>query len=62
MEFRNYFDKRVFRKHVGDLELEVSDLQSKLENRDQTVSVLQAELMEKNSQLSLAEVRIQQVR
>ncbi|XP_054284452.1 golgin subfamily A member 2-like isoform X2 [Macrosteles quadrilineatus] len=54
-------NNETIRKHVGDLELEVSDLQSKLENRDQTVSVLQAELMEKNSQLSLAEVRIQQL-
>uniref|UniRef100_A0A1B6EI66 Golgin subfamily A conserved domain-containing protein n=1 Tax=Cuerna arida TaxID=1464854 RepID=A0A1B6EI66_9HEMI len=48
-------------KRVGDLELEVSDLRSKLENRDQTLVTLRADWAEKTSQLNLAEVRIQQL-
>uniref|UniRef100_A0A1B6L4L5 Golgin subfamily A conserved domain-containing protein n=1 Tax=Graphocephala atropunctata TaxID=36148 RepID=A0A1B6L4L5_9HEMI len=48
-------------KRVGDLELEVSDLRSKLESRDQALLTLKADLAENSSQLSLAEVRIQQL-
>lgn len=52
----------LFRKRVGDLELEICDLQRKLENQNQTLLSLQVELQDKSSQLSVAQVRIQQVR
>lgn len=52
----------IFRKRVGDLELEICDLQRKLENQNQTLLSLQVELQDKSSQLSVAQVRIQQVR
>lgn len=52
----------LFRKRVGDLELEICDLQRKLEDQNQTLLSLQVELQDKSSQLSVAQVRIQQVR
>lgn len=52
----------LFRKRVGDLELEICDLQRKLENQNQTLLSIQVELQDKSSQLSVAQVRLQQVR